>query len=636
MTMLDRMRRHRGWLKWSLALVVLAFIVFYIPDFLRGTNTASPNTVVASVGGQDITAATFRRAYQTQMQSYQRAYGGSINEQLLKQMGIDRQILQQLIDERAAIAEADRLGLSVSDAEVAHRIVTIPAFQQNGQFAGQQVYEGVLRMQRPPLTTEEFENNLRSALLAEKLRAAVTDWVAVSDADVEREYRKRNEKVKLQLIVFTPDKVQNEVKITDAELSAHFDKRKDQYRVPEKRRIKYLLVDTDAVKAKVVVPPGDVERYYQQNIQQYSTPEQVRASHILFKTEGKDDAAVKAQAESVLKQVKSGGDFAALATKYSEDESSAKNGGDMDYFGRGRMVKEFEEAAFSLPPGTISDLVKTQFGYHIIKVVDKKPAATRPFAEVRQQIADQLAYERAQTQVTELATTLADSIKRPADLDTVAKSHGLTVQDSKFFAKDEPIAGLGPAPEVASEAFLMKEGAMAGPMRVPRGQVFFTMTGKEDARIPKFDEVKDRVKTDAVREKARDVSRQRADSLAAQFKTNFDAAAKSAGLEVKTTELIPRGSPLPDIGVSAAVDAAAFGLAQGSVTPPIVTDAGTVIARVAERQDIRPEELATARDGLRTELLNEQRTRFFGAYMAKARERLKTRVYDENVRKVVG
>ena len=110
-------------------------------------------------------------------------------------------------------------------------------------------------------------------------------------------------------------------------------------------------MDADAVKAKVVVPPGDVERYYQQNIQQYSTPEQVRASHILLKTEGKDDAAVKAQAESVLKQVKAGGDFAALAKKYSEDESSAKNGGDLDYFGRGRMVKEFEDVAFSLQPG---------------------------------------------------------------------------------------------------------------------------------------------------------------------------------------------------------------------------------------------------------------------------------------------
>jgi peptidyl-prolyl cis-trans isomerase D len=634
--MLDLMRRHRGWLKWSLGLVVLTFIVFYIPDFLRNGNGAAPDSVVARVGGQEITAAAFRRAYLSQLQSYQRAYGGSINEQLLRQMGIEKQILQQLIDERAAIAEAQRLGLTVSDAELEKRIYAIPAFQQNGQFAGRQVYEQVLRMQRPPLTTEEFEDNLRNALLAEKLRAAVTDWVAVSDADLEREYRRRNEKVKLQFVVFTPDKVQNDVTVTDAEVSAQFDKHKEQYRVPDKRKIRYLLIDTDAVKAKVIVPPGDIEREYQQNVERYSTPEQVRASHILLKTEGKDEAAVKAQAESILKQVKAGGDFAALAKKYSEDEASAKNGGDLDYFGRGRMVKEFDEAAFSLTPGSISDLVKTQFGFHIIKVIDKKPASTRPLNEVRQQIADQLAYERAQTQVTELATTLARDIKRPADVDTVAKAHGLAVQDSPFFAKEEPVGTLGPAPEVSSEAFLMKEGAVAGPVRVARGQVFFTMTGRQEARIPTLDEVRARVKADAAREKAREVSRQRAESLAAQFKSDFEAAAKTAGVEVKTTEMIPRGSPLPEVGVSPAVDASAFALPSGSVTPPIPTDAGTVIARVAERQDVKPQEIALARDGLRTELLNEQRSRFFGAYMGKARERLKTSIDEENVRRVVG
>ena len=218
MTMLDRMRRHRGWLKWSLALVVLAFIVFYIPDFLRGTNAASPNTVVAQRGWtrrsrRPRSAAPISPSCSPTSVPTAAASTSSCSSRWAS----TEQILQQLIDERAAIAEAERLGLTVSDAEVAQRIVTIPAFQQNGQFAGQQVYEQVLRMQRPPLTTEEFEDNLRSALLAEKLRAAVTDWVAVSDAEVEREYRQRNEKVKLQLVVFTPDKVQNEVTVTDAE-----------------------------------------------------------------------------------------------------------------------------------------------------------------------------------------------------------------------------------------------------------------------------------------------------------------------------------------------------------------------------------------------------------------------------------
>src|SRR5439155_5774886 len=192
----------------------------------------------------------------------------------------------------------------------------------------------------------------------------------------------------------------------------------------------------DALRAKVVVPAGEVERNYNTNLDQYTTPEQVRASHILLKTDGKDDAAVKAKAEALLKQAKGGADFAELAKKNSEDEASAKNGGDLDYFGRGKMVAEFDAAVFAMQPGQISDLVKTQYGYHIIKLVDKKAAATRQLAEVRQQLTDQLAYQRAQAQAADLAHNLEKQIKKPADLDSAAKAQGLTVQESGFFARD--------------------------------------------------------------------------------------------------------------------------------------------------------------------------------------------------------
>ena len=206
------------------------------------------------------------------------------------------------------------------------------------------------------------------------------------------------------------------------------------------------------------MPPADIERAYNDNIEQYSTPEQVRASHILLKTEGKDDAAVKAKAEDLLKQAKAGADFAELAKKYSEDEASAKNGGDLDYFGRGRMVPEFDAVAFTLQPGQISDLVKTQFGYHIIKLTDKKPGTTRTLAEVRQQLTDQLAVRARAGAGRRPRRDLEKQISKPADLDKVAKAQGLTVQESGFFARDEPILGLGPSPEAAARAFEMKIG----------------------------------------------------------------------------------------------------------------------------------------------------------------------------------
>src|SRR5206468_9224328 len=162
MTMLDRMRRHRDWLKWSLGLVCVAFVLFYIPDFLRGTGAdAAATDTIARVQGHEITAGEFRRTYQAQLQAYRSAYGANMNDQLLKQLGVDQQILQQMVDERAAMAEADRLGVAVSDEEVRQRILSMPAFQENGQFIGEQRYQQLLRMQRPPMTPAEFEDNVR-------------------------------------------------------------------------------------------------------------------------------------------------------------------------------------------------------------------------------------------------------------------------------------------------------------------------------------------------------------------------------------------------------------------------------------------------------------------------------------------
>ena len=638
MTMLDRMRRHRDWLKWSLGLVCVAFVLFYIPDFLRGTGAdAASSDTIAKVEGHEITAGEFRRNYQAQLQAYRSAYGNNMSDQLLKQLGVEQQILQQMVDERAALAEAGHLGITVSDEEVLHRIYAMPAFQENGGFIGEQRYQQLLRMQRPPLMPSEFEENVRRSLTVQKLRSSLTNWMSVTDKELEHEYRRRNDKVKLAVVSFTADSFRPQVTATDAEVAGYFDAHKDDFKIPEKRRIRYLLIDVDAVRAKVIVPPADVERAYNNGIEQYSTPEQVRASHILLKTEGKDDAAVKAKAEELLKQAKAGADFAELATKSSEDVDSAKNGGDLDYFGRGRMVPEFDQAVFAMEAGQVSDLVKTQYGYHIIKLIDKKPATTRTLPDVRQQITDQLAYERAQAQAADLAQKLEKEISKPADLDKAAKAEGLTVQESGFFARDEPILGLGPAPEAANRAFEMKPADVAGPMRASRGFVFATLVARQDPYVPKVDEVKDRVRDEVVKQKARDLSKQKAAEIAAKLKSapDFEKAAKAAGLEAKTTELITQDAPIPDLGVAPAVDDVAFKLAVGAVSDPIATDNGSAVIKVLEKQQVAPADLAGVKDKFRDELLADRRNRFFSAYMQKAKQKMKIEVNRETLQRVV-
>ncbi len=638
MTMLDRMRRHKNWLKWSLGLVCLAFVIFYIPDFLRtsGADAAAGDTI-ATVQGHDITTGEFRRTYQAQLQAYRTAYGGNMSDQLLKQLGIDQQILQQMVDERAALAEADRLGIGARDEEVRQRIISIPAFQENGAFIGEQRYQQLLRMQRPPMTPSDFEDSVRRQLVVEKLRASLTDWLSVPDKELEQEYRRRNDKVKLAVVSVTADTFRSQATVSDAEVASHFDAHKEDFKVSEKRKIRYLLVDVDALRSKVVVPSADIERSYNSSIEQYTTPEQVRASHILLKTEGKDDAAVKAKAEDILKQAKAGADFAALAKKYSEDEASAKNGGDLDYFGKGRMVPEFDQKAFTMEPGQISDLVKTQYGYHVIKLVDKKPAATRSLAEVRQQISDQLAYERAQAQGADLAESLGKQISKPADFDKVAKAQNLPVQESGFFTRDEPILGLGPSPEAASRAFEMKQGDVAGPLRASRGFVFETLVARQDPYVPKLEEVKERVRDEVTKQKARELSKQKAADLAAKLKSapDFEKAAKAAGVEAKTTELIARDSPIPDLGTAPAVEDAAFKLAVGAVSDPIATDNGTAVIKVLEKKEVTPEEWTNNKDRFREELLSDRRNRFFSAYMAKAKLKMKIGVNRETLQKAV-
>ena len=200
MTMLDRMRRHKGWLKWSLALVVLTFVVFYIPDFLTTSTGAAPSEVLADVEGEPITVGQFTRRYNAQVAAYRNAYGGQMNDALLKQLGIDRQILQQLVDEEAMVAESRKQGITVSDVEIRERILALPGFQENGRFIGEQRYRSLLQMQNPPMTTAEFERSLRRALQIEKLRSALTGWMSVTDVDVASEYRRRNEKVKLDVV----------------------------------------------------------------------------------------------------------------------------------------------------------------------------------------------------------------------------------------------------------------------------------------------------------------------------------------------------------------------------------------------------------------------------------------------------
>jgi peptidyl-prolyl cis-trans isomerase D len=640
MTMLDRMRRHKGWLKWSLAAVVLAFVFFYIPEFIGPDQSLMSGDRLATIDSRSISVTDFRRRYMAQVQAYRSSYGGNLTDDILQQMQVPQQVLQQMIQEKAELSEAERAGIIVSDAEVRAQIIAIPGLQENGQFIGEQRYRQLLAQQTPPMTPGDFEQSVRESLMLDKLRAGLTEWMTVSDAELEREHKRRNEKVTLNVVAVLADNFKTQVHPTDAELSGHYDKNQERYRIPDRRKVKYVRINPAELAAKIKVSKEDVERSYNEQLGKYTTPEQIRASHILLTTEGKDDAAVRTQAEQVLEEAKSGADFAALAKKYSQDEVSAAQGGDLDYFSRGRMVAAFDTAAFALAPGEMSDLVKTEFGYHIIKLTDRKPAIVRPVSDpaVYKEIEDTLLREQAEAQATQYADAIAAEAQTPAALDKAAASRGLTMEESGFFARGGMIEGLGPQSPVSMAAFDLAENTVSEPIAGPTGRVIFYVSGKQDSYLPKLDEVRSRVRDDVIQERAVVLAKQRADALAAQLKTaaNFQAAAKAAGLEAVTTDPIARDGVIPNIGRSPEIEAVAFSSPVGTVSDAIPTPQGAAIVKVASRQDVSPADFAMAKDKFRMEMLGERRSRFYQTYMEKARTKMKIDVDPEALKRAVG
>jgi peptidyl-prolyl cis-trans isomerase D len=443
--------------------------------------------------------------------------------------------------------------------------------------------------------------------------------------------------VKLQIVSLPISRFDSQVTVSDGELTSTFESNKEKYRIPERRKIRYMLLDLETARAKATVTDAQVQAEYNRRSPEYTTQEEIRASHILLRTEGKKEEEVRATAEDVLKQARAGADFAGLAKKYSDDDANRDQGGDLDFFTRGRMVPEFEEIAFKLTPGQISDLVKTQYGFHIIKLVDKKPGSVKLLSEVRPQIMEQLRADAAALQLGQLAQRLEGEIRTKADLERSAKSQGLTIQESGFFGRNDLVPGLGLAPAVADRAFQMGDNDVSGAVRASRGEVFFVLAGKEAAHLPKLDEVKDRVRADIVKQKAGELAKQKATELAAALQTapDFVKAAKAAGFETQTTELVARDSALPTLGISAAADKAAFSLPVGGVSPPVASESAYGVIKVIERQELKPEEFNSAKPTFRDEILNERRGRFFASYMERARQKIRIDVNQEAVQRAI-
>jgi peptidyl-prolyl cis-trans isomerase D len=621
------MRRHRWWLNWFLVLIIAAFILLYVPAFLK-TDTGAPGEVLADVGGMPITRGEFTQAYQRQRQMYEQMYQGRLDPSVLRSLGLEQRTLDGLVSQRLVALEAKRLGLRVDDETVARRLATMPEFQQNGRFIGAGEIRRWLNMRG--VTEEQFADELRQRILGEQLEALVTDGVSVSPAEAEQEFRRRHEQVKLEYVLVDAARFREGQTVADDEVKARFESAKETYRIPERRIVSYVLADEAGLSSRVSVTDREIEAYYQAHRDEFKREEETCASHILVKVkqgpeakEGHSDEEARKIAQGLLDQVKAGKDFAEVAKKSSEDQGSAAQGGSLGCFGRGRMVPDFENAAFALKGGETSDLVKSPFGYHIIRVTEHKEETVAPLEQVKPRIRQTLLGERARALVEEKLAGMSDAVRRRKSLEDAARDQGLGVQKSPPLERGKPVPPLA-SPVLLARVFELKKGEVAPePFAVGTGYAFVALDDVQPSRIPELKDVEARVRADLVQEKALARAREAAAQVRAKAeKDGLDKAASALGLVRKETPaLVGRGQPLSELGSSAALEETAYSLPEKTLSEPVRAAGGWAVVRVLEKKPFDPAAFEKDKPSITASLREEKKQQLFQAFLEQARQR---------------
>jgi peptidyl-prolyl cis-trans isomerase D len=606
----------------AVVLVLAGGMLLYLVPSMPGTGDAASIDTVAKVGDESVTTDEVR---QQLSEIEQRNQVPKQLESLYAQ-----QILKQLVFQKEIEYEAKRLGIHVSDQERADRIRHFLPTAYNGDtFVGMDRYAAEVQS-RFQMTVPVFEEQIRQGLLLEKFRKLVTDGISVGPGELQAEFRNRNEKVKLNYALIKPEDLAAKINPDDAEIRAAYEKNKSKYMVPEKRVVRYALADVNQIRQNTQVSDDELKVQYQQDIQQYQVPNRVHVDHILLMTVGKTSAEVEEihqKAEDVLKQAnKKGANFEELAKKYSEDPGTKDKGGDLGWITQGQTVPEFEKVAFSLPKGSISDLVKTQYGFHIIKVLDKETAHTKTFDEVKDSIRSPLLLSKADKQAADIADKLSAAIRQSnkISLDELAKQFHLTVGETRPVSATEPILELGNSKEVKDGIFGQRPDEVSLPIHTDRGYLIVAVRGVLPAHQGTLDEVRDRVIAELKQQKSTDIARQKADDLEKRLKSGekFETAAKTLGLDPKTSDLFARNGSITD-AASGKQLSAAFQMKPGDVGPPLNLGSNWFVYRLLEKQEPNPADFEKQKKDLSDQVLQTKRSLAFEAFRTALETRLK-------------
>jgi peptidyl-prolyl cis-trans isomerase D len=608
-----------------LGVVVLALsggmLLYLVPTGPAHTQLA--NDVVAKVGNETVTLAEIRLQLN---QIKQRSQVPPMLEPYYAQ-----QILHQLLLEKEMEYEAKQLGITVSNDEIADRIKQILPAAFNGDTPIAPDQYTALVQSRTQMTVADFEEAVRKSMLQEKFQKLVTDGISASPAELQQEFLYENEKVKLDYAFIKPDDLFAKITVDDAEVKAAYEKNKAKYQMPEKRVVRYAIVDVNQIRQNLQITDAQLQEQYKQNIQQYQVPNRVHVEHILLMTVGKPDAEVdelKKKAGDILAQAKKSANFEELAKKYSEDPGTKDKGGDLGWIIQGQTVPEFEKAAFSLPKGSISDVIKTQYGFHILKIIDKEAAHTKPFEEVKDSIRAPMMLSEADKQAGNIADKLSQAIRQSnkVSLDDLAQQYHLAVGETRPLASTDPMLELGNSTEVklSDSIFRLRQGELSLPIHTDRGYVVLSLKQVLPAHQGTLEEVHDRVLADLRQEKASTEASTKAAELAKRVKAGekFDVAAKALGLDPKTSDPISRTESISNIASGKQLSAA-FQSKVGDVGGPQSFGANWLVYKVVDKQEPNPADFEAQKKKITDQVLQSKRRLAFDAFQTALEDRLK-------------
>jgi peptidyl-prolyl cis-trans isomerase D len=604
--MLNVMRKHAG--SWMIKVILFAIVIVFV-FWGVGSFRSREASRVATVNDELIGVTEYRRAYNNLIDQYRQRFGTSLNDGMIEMLQIKSQALNQLIDRAIILQEAEKLGLQVSDSEIADAIMKTPVFQVNGSFDSRR-YRTILAQVH--LTPEGFEAEQRDMLLGEKLTRLVVGAAKVSEAEAHQWYDWQNTKVNVDYVSFVPKQYEG-IEPSTEEIESYFESEKENYKTEPKIKARYVVFDPAAYQSEVKVAEDDIVDYYDANLSDFKIEKMVEARHILLKLDPDanedEDRKVKENAEAISKLARDGEDFAALAKERSEGPTR-DNGGYLGKFTRSQMVKPFADKAFSMNAGDISDPVKTQFGWHVIKVESVEEASTKSIEKGREEIISVLTEREARNLAYDRAELFYEGIFEKEDFVKNAETSQMTIMETGLFTRQGPKSLGNDKNGFAESAFSLKTDEVSDILEIGEKYYLIQLMESVDAAVPPLEEVISDVTKDLIQKIQNDKAMEDAEAMAKDLSDGkaFDESAKQRNKEVTNTGFFGRNVEIPGIGSDTTVGDAAFQLADAGDTSekPIQGMEAVYLLKLVERKTPEAEGFEKERDNIANMLLQQK------------------------------